>query len=82
MYNNVVIVLLNNILIQRGMIAHEPMFEERTMRISRDEITIGTEHWRSDEWRERWRVARAKLNLTLCCFVVTRVTSGVTSSSM
>ena len=27
----------------------------------KDEITIGTEHWRSDEWKERGRVAGAIL---------------------
>ena len=31
------------------------------VRASRDEITIGTEHWRSDEWKEKGRVAGAKL---------------------
>ena len=31
------------------------------VRIDTDEITIGTEHWRSDEWKSRWRVAGAKL---------------------
>ena len=31
------------------------------MRTPRDEITIGTEHWRSDEWRNKGRVAGAKL---------------------
>ena len=31
------------------------------MRTPSDEITIGTEHWRSDEWRCKGRVAGAKL---------------------
>ena len=31
------------------------------MRTARDEITTGTEHWRSDEWKEKGRVAGAKL---------------------
>ena len=31
------------------------------VRTANDEITIGTEHWRSDEWREKGRVAGAKL---------------------
>ena len=31
------------------------------IKTAKDEITIATEHWRSDEWRERGRVAGAKL---------------------
>ena len=31
------------------------------VRSPNDEITIGTEHWRSDEWKEKGRVAGAKL---------------------
>ena len=58
----VVNILLNNILIQRGLIAHEQKWEDRKMvRSSTDEITIGTEHWRSDEWKTQGRVAGAKL---------------------
>ena len=58
----VVNILLNNILIQRGLVTHEQSWEDRKMvRTPKDEITIGTEHWRSDEWRERGRVAGAKL---------------------
>ena len=58
----VVNILLNNILIQRGLITHEQKWEERKMvRTPSDEITIGTEHWRSDEWRCKGRVAGAKL---------------------
>ena len=58
----VVNILLNNILKQRGLIAHEQRWEDRKMaRRGRDEITIGTEHWRSDEWKERGRVPGAKL---------------------
>ena len=50
----VVNILLNNILVQRGLIAHEQRWEDRKMVKSRnDEITIGTEHWRSDEWKEK-----------------------------
>ena len=46
----VVNILLNNILIQRGLITHEQQWEDRKMvRSARDEITIGTEHWRSEE---------------------------------
>ena len=58
----VVNILLNNILIQRGLITHEQRWEERKMvRTANDEITIGTEHWRSDECKQRGRVAGAKL---------------------
>ena len=54
--------LLNNILKQRGLISHEQRWEDRKMvRAIRDEITIGTEHWRSEEWKEKGRVAGAKL---------------------
>ena len=31
------------------------------VRTARDEITIGTEHWRSEEWKEKGRVPGAKL---------------------
>ena len=27
------------------------------VRTDTDEITIGTEHWRSDEWKEKGRVS-------------------------
>ena len=50
----VVNILLNNILIQRGLITHEQKWDDRkTVKSARDEITVGTEHWRSDEWKER-----------------------------
>ena len=58
----VVNILLNNILIQRKLVTGEQKWEDRKMvRTPTDEITIGTEHWRSDEWREKCRVAGAKL---------------------
>ena len=58
----IVNILLNNILVQRGVISHEQRWEERKMvRTARDEITVGTEHWRSDEWRSQGCVAGAKL---------------------
>ena len=45
--------LLNNVLKQRGLVTHEQKWEDRKMvRTSTDEITIGTEHWRSDEWEK------------------------------
>ena len=31
------------------------------MRSARDEITVGTEYWRSAEWKEKGRVSGAKL---------------------
>ena len=58
----VVNILLNNILVQRGLTANEQRWDERKMvRSSRDEITVGTEHWVSDEWKRKGRVAGAKL---------------------
>ena len=61
-HDMVVNIMLNNILIRRGLIAHEQKWEDRKMvRTPKDEITIGTEHWRSDEWKGRGRVAGAKL---------------------
>ena len=58
----VVNIILNNILVQRGLIPHEQKWEERKMvRTPFDAITIVTEHWRSDEWRCKGRVAGAKL---------------------
>ena len=58
----VVNILLNNILVQRKLATHEQRWEDRKMvRTPTDEITIGTEHWRSDEWRTKGRVAGAKL---------------------
>ena len=50
----VVNILLNNILKRRGLITHEQRWEDRKMvRTPTDLITIGTEHWRSDEWKEK-----------------------------
>ena len=47
----VVNILLNNILVQRGLIDHEQKWEDRkTVRTVRDEITVGTEHLMSEEW--------------------------------
>ena len=58
----IVNILLNNVLIQRGLITHEQRWEDRKMvRTGSDEITVGTEHWVSDDWREKGRVAGAKL---------------------
>ena len=58
----VVNILLNNILLQRGLIAREQKWEDQKMvRTDSNEITIGTEHWRSDEWKGQGRVAGAKL---------------------
>ena len=61
-HDTVVNILLNNILIQRRLATREQKWEDRKMvRTPTDEITIGTEHWRSDEWKERGRVQGAKL---------------------
>ena len=50
----VVNILLNNVLIQRGLIDHEQKWEDRkTVKTAKDEITVGTEHWRSDEWKTK-----------------------------
>ena len=50
----VVNILLNNILVQRGLITHEQKWEERkTIRTPRDEIAVVTEHPRSDEWKNK-----------------------------
>ena len=58
----VVNILLNNILVQRGLITHEQRWEDRkTVRTASDEITVGTEHCRSDEWKGKGRVAGARL---------------------
>ena len=58
----VVNILLNNILVQRGLIAREQRWEERmTVRTAQGENAIGTEHPRSDEWKGKGRVAGAKL---------------------
>ena len=41
--------LLNNILVQRGLVSHEPKWEDRkTVRSAKDEITVGMEFWRSE----------------------------------
>ena len=58
----VVNILLNNILVQRGFVSHEQKWEDRkTVRTPNDEIAIGTEHPRSDEWNAKGRVAGARL---------------------
>ena len=55
-------ILLNAILKQRGLVSHEQRWEDRkTVRSTSDEITVGTEHVRSGEWKERGRVLGAKL---------------------
>ena len=58
----VVNILLNNILVQRGLSTHEQRWEDMKMvKAENDEIALGTEHWRSDEWSSKGRVAGAKL---------------------
>ena len=61
-HDTVLNIVLNNILVQRGLPSNEQKWDERkTVRTPRDEVTIGTEHLRSDERRGRGRVAGAKL---------------------
>ena len=61
-HDSVVNILLNNILIQRGLISNEQKWEEmKTVRTANEEITVGTEHWRYDEWKMRGRVRGARL---------------------
>ena len=58
----VVNVLLNNIIKQRELIAHEQKWDERKIvKTANDEITVGMEHCRSDEWKGKGRVAGARL---------------------
>ena len=61
--NDIVVnIFLNNILVLRGLVTHEQRWDDRKMvKTAREEITIGTEHWRSEEWKEKGRVAGAKL---------------------
>ena len=62
LHDTVVNVLLNNVLIQRGLITNEQMWEDRKrVRTVRDEIIVGTEPWKSDEWNGRGRVRGARL---------------------
>ena len=61
-HDAVVNILLNNILKQRGLMTHEQKWEDGKMeRTANDEITIGTEHQRSDEWKNKGRVVGARL---------------------
>ena len=38
-----------------------------TVKTAKDEITVGTEHPRSDEWKHKGRVAGARLKPDLVC---------------
>ena len=54
--------ILNNILVQRGLVTHEQRWDDRkTVRTARDEITVLTEHVRSDDWKSKGRGAGARL---------------------
>ena len=58
-HDTVVNILLNNILVQRGLISHEQKWEDRKMvRTARDEITVGTETCgpRCGRAKAEWRV--------------------------
>ena len=55
-------IILNNILKQRGLIIKEQKWEDRkTVRTPNDEITVGTEHVRSEDCEGKGRVAGSKL---------------------
>ena len=55
-------ILLNNIHVRRGLISHEQKWDDRkTVRTRTDEITVGTEHLRSEEWKSKGRVTGARL---------------------
>ena len=56
-HDSVVNIISNNIMFQRGLIAHEKWEDMKIVRSATEEITIGEEHWRSDEWRGKGRVA-------------------------
>ena len=61
-HDNVANILLNNILKQRGLVSNEQRWEDRkTVRTPRDEITVGTEHLRSEDWKSKGRVTGARL---------------------
>ena len=54
--------ILLNILKQRKLISHEQKWDDRkTVSTTSDDITFGTEHWRSEAWKEKGRVVGAKL---------------------
>ena len=55
-------ILLNNILLQMGLVSHEQKWEDqKTVKTAKDEISVGTEHWKTEEWKEKGRVTVAKL---------------------
>ena len=61
-HDMVVNILLNNILLQRKLVTREQRWEDRKMvRTKTDEITVGTEHWRSEDMKGKGRVAGTKL---------------------
>lgn len=50
----IVNMLQNNILVERGLASREQKWEDWKMVMAdNDDITIGTEHWRSDEWKRK-----------------------------
>ena len=56
-HDTVVNILLDIIVVQRWLMAHEHELEDwKMVRTANDEIAIGTEHWRSEECREKGRV--------------------------
>ena len=52
-HDTVVNIILNNILIQRGLTTREKREDRKTVWTAHDEITVGTEHVRSEEWKTK-----------------------------
>ena len=67
-HDTVLNILLNNVLVQRGLVTREQRWEDRkAVRTPRDEITVGTEHQRLDEWKGKGReLPEPGSSLTLC----------------
>ena len=60
-HDTVVNIVLDNILIQRRMTDREQKWEDRKqVRTARDEVSTGTEHWRSDEWKGKRACIRSE----------------------
>ena len=65
-HDTVVNILMNNILVQRGLVSHEQKWDDRKMvRSASDENTVGTEHLLSEELEDKGRIAGAKLEPNL-----------------
>ena len=65
-------ILLNNILVQRGFVTNEQKWEDRKIvRTAKDEISVGTEHWRSEEMKDNWLISGIKQRQDLFDIVLT-----------